>query len=303
MIPETSERTRARPETQAPAVYRYNVGDFVMTAVSDGMNVRELDPAFVRNAEFADVQKALTDAFLPTDKLYVPFNPLLIDTGSDLVLVDTGFADNGPPSAGQLPGNLAAAGVRPEDVTKVVITHFHGDHIAGLRWKSGELVYPNAEILVPQPEWRFWTDEGNEAGAPQAAKPHFQHVRRVFGPIANEVRRFEWDEEVLPGITALAAPGHTPGHTVLRLESMGGVMLFLADVTNHPALFVRNPDWSAVFDMDADQARQTRHRMLDMAASEGLLVASYHYPFPAVGHIRRAGEGFDLVPAQWMPVL
>ncbi|HEX2257592.1 MAG TPA: MBL fold metallo-hydrolase, partial [Afifellaceae bacterium] len=137
----------------------------------------------------------------------------------------------------------------------------------------------------------------------EAAKPHFNHVRRVFGPIANEVRRFDWDEEVLPGITALAAPGHTPGHTVFRIQSDGATMLWLADVTNHPALFVRNPDWSAVFDMDADQARQTRRRMLDMAAAEGCLVSSYHYPFPAVGHIAREGSGYRLVPAQWMPVL
>lgn len=298
-----TEGTRARPERQAPAFYRYRVGGFIMTALSDGMNVRALDPGFVRNADFAEVEKAVRAVFLPVDRLPVPFNPLLIDTGSDLVLVDTGFADNGPPTAGQLAGNLAAAGVRHEDVTKVLITHFHGDHIAGLRWKNGDLVYPNAEVLVPEPEWRFWTDEINEAAAPEAAKPHFQHVRRVFGPIANEVRRFDWDQEVLPGITALAAPGHTPGHTILRIESDGEQMLFLADVTNHPALFVRHPDWSAIFDMDADQARQTRRRVLDMAAAEGCLVASYHYPFPAVGRIVRAGDGFDLVPAQWMPEL
>lgn len=292
-----------RAAGQVPGIYRYRVGRFAMTAATDGMNVRELDAGFVRNADFADVQQALTDAFLPTDKLYVPFNPLLIDTGAERVLIDSGFADNGPPTAGQLAGNLAAAGAPPETVTKVVISHFHGDHIAGLRAKDGTPVYPNAEVLVPEPEWRFWTDEKNEAAAPEAAKPHFQHVRRVFGPIANEVRRFGWDDEVLPGITALAAHGHTPGHTIFRIESDGAQMLWLADVTNHPALFVRNPDWSAVFDMDADQARQTRRRVLDMAADDRCLVASYHYPFPSLGHIARDGNGFRLVPAQWMPVL
>jgi glyoxylase-like metal-dependent hydrolase (beta-lactamase superfamily II) len=284
---------------QVPGIYRYGLGRFTVTAATDGMNVRELDAGFVRNAEFADVQQALRDAFLPTDKLYVPFNPIFINTGSERVLIDTGFADNGPPTAGQ----LAAAGISREDVTKVVISHFHGDHIGGLRAKDGTPLFPNAEVLVPEAEWRFWTDENNETAAPEAAKPHFQHVRRVFGPIANEVRRFEWDDEVLPGVTALAAPGHTPGHTAFRIESDGATMLWLADVTNHPALFVRNPDWSAVFDMDADQARQTRRRMLELAAAEGALVASYHYPFPAVGHIARDGSGYRLVPAQWMPVL
>jgi glyoxylase-like metal-dependent hydrolase (beta-lactamase superfamily II) len=299
----SGEGGRARPEGQAPAFYRYKVGNFLMTALSDGMNVRKLEPGFISNADFAEVEKAVRAVFLPVDKLPVPFNPLLIDTGPDLVLIDTGFADNGPPTAGQLAGNLAAAGVRPEYVTKVVITHFHGDHIAGLRRKNGDLVYPNAEILVPEPEWRFWTDDSNAAGAPEAAKPHFQHVRRVFGPIANEVRRYEWDQEVLPGFTALGAPGHTPGHTIFRIESDGERMLFLSDTTNHPALFVRHPDWSPTFDMDPDQARRTRRRVLDLAASEGCLVASYHYPFPAIGRIVRAGDAFELVPAQWMPVL
>ena len=137
------------------------------------------------------------------------------------------------------------------------------------------------------------------ARAPDAAKPGFQNVRRVFGPVAKDVTRFAWDKEVAPGVVAVRADGHTPGHTAFAVTSGGGRLMVMSDTTNHPALFVRNPDWSAVFDMDADRARATRRRLLDTAASERMQVAFYHAPFPATGYIERAGNGYRLEPVQW----
>jgi len=138
---------------------------------------------------------------------------------------------------------------------------------------------------------------------PENMRGGFLGARRVFSPIAKDVKQYDMDKEIVPGLTSVAAPGHTPGHTAYMLSSGSGKLLILSDTANHPALFVRNPDWSAVFDMDADVARATRRRMLDMAASERAQVAFYHAPFPATGHITKDGDGFRFVPVQWSPAV
>jgi glyoxylase-like metal-dependent hydrolase (beta-lactamase superfamily II) len=187
--------------------------------------------------------------------------------------------------------NFKAAGFDPAQVNTIVISHFHPDHINGLRLKDG----------TAAPEWAYWMDDGRMAQAPEGLKGNFQNVRRVFGPMANDVKQYEAGQELAPGVTALAAPGHTPGHTAYAVSSGNGKLLVVSDITNHPALFARNPDWQAVFDMDGNQARDTRRRLLDMAASERTQVSFYHAPFPATGHIARSGNGFEFVPVQWTP--
>lgn len=281
------------------SAYRYKLGDMTVTAATDGIATRPLDEGFVTNAEFDEVQAALESAFMPTDSLDIPFTPVVVQSGGETILFDTGFADNGPPSAGFLRDNLAAAGIRPADITKVVITHFHPDHIHGLKTKAGEIVYPNAEIMVPATEWAFWTNDANRANVGEGRQGLFDLVAGKFDGI--EVSEYAWDQEVATGITAVDARGHTPGHTAFAFVSGADRMLLLADTTNHPALFVANPDWSAVFDQDAEQARASRHRLLDMAASERLIVTGYHFPFPAAGHIARDGKGYRLVPVNWLP--
>jgi glyoxylase-like metal-dependent hydrolase (beta-lactamase superfamily II) len=153
--------------------------------------------------------------------------------------------------------------------------------------------------MVPAAEWDFWMDDAKMNQAPDGMKGAFQGVRRVFAPIAKDVKRYDAGKEILPGLTSVAAPGHTPGHTAYMLSSGNGKLMIMSDITNHPALFVRNPDWAAVFDMDADQARATRRRLLDMAATERSQVAFYHAPFPATGFIAKDGNGFMYVPVQW----
>jgi glyoxylase-like metal-dependent hydrolase (beta-lactamase superfamily II) len=188
-------------------------------------------------------------------------------------------------------------------VNTVIISHFHGDHMNGLRLKDGTAVFPNAEVMVPAAEWAFWMDDARMNQAPEAMKGAFQGVRRVFGPIAKDVKQYEANKEIVPGVTTVAAPGHTPGHTAYMVASGNGRLMVMSDTTNHPALFVRNPDWAAVFDMDGDQARQTRRRLLDMAAAERAQVAFYHAPFPATGFIAKEGDKFRFVQVQWTPVL
>ncbi|MGF9759427.1 MBL fold metallo-hydrolase [Microvirga sp. 0TCS3.31] len=287
---------------QAPGFYRYKVGDIEVTAINDGFAQRPLE-GFVRNAELSQVQQAMQDAFIPGNALPITFNTLVLNSGGRLTLIDTGNGDMGAPTSGRWMANFRAAGFDPAQVNTVVISHFHGDHINGLRLKDGTAVFPNAEVMVPAAEWTFWMDDARMNQAPEGIKGAFQGVRRVFGPIANNVKRYEMDKEVVPGLTAVAAPGHTPGHTAYMLSSGSGKLMIMSDTTNHPALFVRNPDWSAVFDMDADQARATRRRMLDMAASERAQVAFYHAPFPATGHIAKDGNGFRFVSVQWNPAI
>ncbi len=287
---------------QAPGFYRYKVGDIEVTAINDGFAQRPLE-GFVRNAELSQVQQAMQEAFLPSNALPIAFTTLVLNQGGRLTLIDTGNGDMGAPTSGRWMANFRAAGFDPAQVNTVVISHFHGDHINGVRLKDGTAVFPNAEVMVPAAEWAFWMDDAKMNQAPEGMKGAFQGVRRVFGPIASNVKRYEMDKEVVPGLTAVAAPGHTPGHTAYMLSSGNGKLMIMSDTTNHPALFVRNPDWSAVFDMDADQARATRRRMLDMAASERAQVAFYHAPFPATGHIAKEGNGFRFVPVQWSPAV
>jgi glyoxylase-like metal-dependent hydrolase (beta-lactamase superfamily II) len=288
---------------QVPGLYRYKVGTFELTALYDGVWHRPIDDKFVRNADFGDVRKALSDAFMPADRLSTPFTTLLVNTGSKLVLLDTGTGGQIAPTAGTLDANLAAAGIDRKAIDQIVISHFHPDHINGIKDRDGKLICPNAEILVPEPEWAYWMDDSSMNAAPPGLKLSFLNFRRVFSDIAKDVTRFQPGREVASGITTIAAPGHTPGHTVFAIQSGNDAMLVLSDTTQHPALFARHPEWQPIFDMDGDAAVVTRKALLDRAASDRMLVTGYHFPFPACGHIIKTATGYEHVPALWQPRL
>ncbi len=289
---------------QAPGVYRYRVGDFEMTSISDGVGIRKLDDKFVRNATVDQVKAALEEAFLPTDRLTIPYTQLVVNTGGRLVLLDAGTgARISLETAGLMMDNLAAAGIDPRAIDTVIISHFHADHIFGLVTRDGQPAFPNAEILVPEPEWAYWTDEGQASRAPESLRMQFENVRKTFEPIRKVVKRYDGNTEILPGIEAISAHGHTPGHMVFRVTSGSDHLLVLSDTTNHPALFVRNPGWHAMFDMDPEMAEASRRRILDMAAADRTRVQSYHFPFPATGHIAKDGDRYAFVPSAWTSVL
>ena len=205
------------------------------------------------NKTLPDVQKALGDAFLPTDHVINQFNILVVNTGRNLVLIDSGFGDNGAPTVGNLLNNMTAAGIDPKNIDTILVSHFHGDHISGIRAKAGAANFPNAEIMVPAAEWKHWTDAGDEAKAPQVWKGGFANVKRVFDPIAKDVKQFEHGKELVPGITAVDARGHSPGHTAFLVASGNGKLLVTSDTVNHQIL-IRNPDWALWADMDAAMA-------------------------------------------------
>lgn len=270
-----------------------------MTQLHDGTTRGPIPDGFVRNVSKEDFQEALGAIFMPTDQWSNTFTPLVVNNGSRLVLIDSGFSNNGAPTTGNLVANMRAAGIDPNAINTVVISHFHPDHINGLRTKEGAAVYPNAEIMVPAAEWAFWMDDARMSAAPDAMKPLFNVIRRVFAPMAKDVKQYEWGKELVPGITAVDAKGHTPGHTAITIASGNARLLYVADTTNNPLLFARNPEWRLMFDMDGDQAIATRKRLLDMAAADRIQVSFYHAIFPATGFISKTASGYDFVPAFW----
>lgn len=290
------------PTAQAPSAYRYRLGGYQLTAVYDGVWKLPIGDTFIRNATSADVNAALAAAYLPPSVLPISFTALLVNTGKQLILIDTGTAGQIVDSAGSLIVNLAAAGVTPDAIDTIVISHFHPDHIDGIKTKDGDKVFRNAEILVPEPEWTFWMDDGNQSRASGAVLGYFRNTRRIFRDIAKDVRRFTPGAEVAPGIVSLKAYGHTPGHTAFAIHSGSQSMLAMSDTVRNPYLFARHPDWQPLFDMDGPQAVAARRRMLDQAASDRMLVEAYHFPFPACGHIARTATGYDLVPVEWSPL-
>ncbi|MGA2891902.1 MAG: MBL fold metallo-hydrolase [Xanthobacteraceae bacterium] len=287
----------------SPGIYRYKIGSYELTALYDGIWYRPIGDSFIRNARFADVEQALDQAFMPHDKLATPFTTLIVNTGKKLVLLDTGTGGQIAPSAGVLRDNLSAAGIDPKAVDQIVISHFHPDHINGIKDKDNALIFPNAEIMVPAPEWAFWMDDGNLTAAADDLKLTFRNQRRIFADIAKQVTRFEPGKEVAPGVVTLPAPGHTPGHTVFVIHSGEQSLLVLSDTAQHPAVFARHPDWQAAFDIDGAAAVATRKRIFDRAAADRMLVTGYHFPFPACGHLIKTASGYEHVPVEWQPNL
>ena len=187
--------------------------------------------------------------------------------------------------------------MQPSEIDTVVISHYHGDHINGLRNKAGDYVFAKAKVMVPTTEHAFWMDDARMAAAPQGMKGAFENVRRTFASMPQGMLvPFEPGAEVAPGIQSIAAYGHTPGHTLFHLQSAGQHFHYVADLTNVPALFARNPDWAVTFDMDAEAARKVRREMLARTVTSQSLVGGFHFPFPALGRMVAAGQGYAFEP-------
>ncbi len=288
-----------------PSAYRYKVGDITVTAIADGLRTIPMPEGFVRNASREQVNAALETAFLKPDEVSFPFNVLLLEIGGKRILVDTG---NGPtkgtPNApvGLLAGALTNMGIAPSSIDEVVISHFHADHINGLLDAEGQSAFPKARVKVPEAEWAFWMDESEMGRAPEGLKGVFANAQRVFKPLLPQVETYGWEKELAPGLLAMGTPGHTPGHTSFELNSGKEKLFIQSDLTNIPALFVTNPGWHVMFDMDAAAAEQVRRKVYNRLADERIAVAGYHFPFPGAAHVAREGDGFRYVPVLWNPV-
>jgi glyoxylase-like metal-dependent hydrolase (beta-lactamase superfamily II) len=293
----------AAPMSKGSGVYRYKMGDYEIIQLMDGARTFPIADQFIANVSKDEAIKAAAAAYMPEGKVTIPFSPMLINTGSKLVLIDTGnglgahAATKG--AVGQARMNMEAAGFDPKQVDIVIISHFHGDHIGGLKNADGTPAFPNAEIKVPAVEQTFWADDANQSKANGFNKAQFANVHKMMAGI--KATPYDGGKEVAPGITSIFTPGHTPGHMSFTIASGGKQILVQSDVSNIPSLFLQHPDWHSSFDNDGALAQQTRHKVYDMAAADKLTVVGYHFPYPCVGHVEKDGTGYRLVPVAWDP--
>ena len=280
-----------------PGALRRRLGAFEITALLDGY--LELGPDLIigYDPKIGDPLRAA--AFATGPAMRGPVNAFLLNTGDKLVLIDAGTSDKMGPTLGHLPKALEAAGVTPEQIDAVLITHMHPDHIYGVLTPGGQPMFPNAELLLPEADHAFWYDDAALNAAPEMMKGFFLGARQAADAYAKRQTLFKAGEEVLPGITALAMPGHTPGHSGLRIDSDGQSLLVLADVVHVPALQFARPEWSVAFDVDPALAAETRKKVLDMASADGVMVAGMHLGFPGFGHVARDGDAYRYVVASW----
>ena len=304
---ETTSAHAAAPAAgkQAPGFYRYKIGDIEVTVVTDGVARGKLMQNFVTNVKEEEVKDALAAAHKDREIFDNTFTPVVLNTGGKLVLIDTGTGEANftasKGTAGQFTNNLTAAGLSPAAIDTVIISHYHGDHMNGLLKADNSLAFPNAEILVPAKEHNYWMDDGEMSRAPKGRiEGLFKNSRRVFsGDVLKRLRTYEWDKEVVPGVTAFGTPGHSPGHTSLLVSSGASKVYVQGDVTHVPYLFARNPGWHAFYDQDAAMAEATRRKVYDMLVADKMMVQGFHYPFPAHAYIEKAGNGYREVMVPW----
>jgi glyoxylase-like metal-dependent hydrolase (beta-lactamase superfamily II) len=281
-------------------VYRYNVGEIEVVVMSDGFRKTPLDN-YLKNATVEQLAQALGAAGLPTDHIRNTYSPVMLRTAGHNVLIDTGNGEaafmQSKGERGRMNANLETAGFSRADVDRVVISHFHADHVNGLLLADNKRAFPNAEIFVPETEWNFWMDDAEMAKAsPGRMTELFQNNRRVFDTLERKVTTYAWGEEVAPGVTAVATPGHSIGHTSFMISSGGKRVFVQQDVNNNAAVFGPHPDWHGFFDQDPPAASETRKRVYDMLAAEQIPVQAYHHAFPGLGRVEKAGEGHKVTP-------
>ena len=285
-------------------VYRFKVGDFECMAVSDG-SLTYAPPMFpppatilFSNAPTEVLARVLGEHDMQPEQWtewISPYTCLLINAAGHLILVDTG-AGGLAPSTGRLIHNLKAAGVEPDDIDSVILTHAHPDHIGGNLNREGKLTFPNARYVMWKGEWDFWTSEEAALKLDEHAKMMLAFAQRNLPPIRDRLDLVEHETEILPGIRAVAAPGHTPGHMAVAISSRRRQLLCISDTVLHP-VHLEQPEWYSVVDSDPKQVVATRRRLLNEAAVEKALVLAFHFPFPGMGHVVRKGTGW-----QWQPI-
>jgi glyoxylase-like metal-dependent hydrolase (beta-lactamase superfamily II) len=287
----------------APAWHRFKWGEFEATVISDGsLPLGKPQDSFVGPG--ADqITGMLTGEFLDPGSATLEQNILVLNTGRQLLLFDTGMGESMGadskmfgPTTGRLLANMRAAGIEPGQIDMVVATHAHCDHVWGLVDASGQRVFPNAQVAINEADVQFWTDDANKRGPAfmnvfiEGAKKNLNAYRDRFVMVRNE-------QEVVPGVTAIFAPGHTVGHTCYAITSAGRTMLNSGDLAHHQVLLLRQPLMEFSFDTDPKLSAQTRARMLDRLATDRHAVLSYHFPWPGLGHVRKEGAGYGWVPS------
>jgi glyoxylase-like metal-dependent hydrolase (beta-lactamase superfamily II) len=275
-------------------VAKFKVGDIEVMQMFDGVWEKAHDEKFIKNASLDETKAALKAAGLTDAHVPITFTVTAVKLkNGNIVLFDSGTGAQLAPTAGLITKNdhWKKAGIDPAKVKTIIITHFHGDHITGLMAKDTNApIFPNAEIFVPAVEYKYWTDPAVTAGAAK-------RIQAVF-PGWKNIKQFDGDKEVAPGVRAVATPGHTPGHTSYQLSSGNRRLYVLGDVTNIQAINLKNPGWHIAFDADAALAEANRRKIMDRAISENAILTGYHWGMPGAGTIKKDGKGYALVPVK-----
>jgi glyoxylase-like metal-dependent hydrolase (beta-lactamase superfamily II) len=281
-------------ETSAPGYYRFMLGGFEVTALSDGTVDLPVDQLLHEPA--AKTVAALERAFQKTPQ-ETSDNAYLINTGKRLILIDTGAGDLFGPTLGKLMSNLKASGYTAAEVDDIFLTHMHPDHVGGLA-KNAVIQFPNAIVHAERDEGAYWLSETNLAKAPEASKAFFKDAMAEVDPYvkAGKFRPFTGDVALLPGVRSYTSFGHTAGHTSYLIESQGQKLLVMGDLIHVPAVQLDHPDVTIAFDSDPKEAAASRIRVFNQMARDRTLVAGAHIPFPGIGHLRAAGTSYQWVP-------
>jgi glyoxylase-like metal-dependent hydrolase (beta-lactamase superfamily II) len=286
--------------TQAPYFYRFKIGAIEATVVSDGaLPLGEPSGSFLGTSK-EEVGKMLTEHFLPANNVVLEQNALVLNTGDKLALIDTGMGASTMfgASTGKLLNNLKAAGIDPKDIDAVVLTHAHCDHCWGIMGDDGSRHFPNAQIYMSEADLAYWTDEAKLAVKdPAYIKPFVEGARKNLLPNRDRIVLVKDGQEVIPGIQAISAPGHTVGHTVYMINSGGQSLCAIGDTTHHQVLLFEKPLIEFAYDTDSKQSARTRVRVLDMLAAGRIPLLAYHFPWPGIGHAAKQGDGFRYYPA------
>ena len=288
-------------QTSNAAIYQFRVGDIRATVVSDGV-IGGPPRIYASDAPELELQEALRRAFLPLDHLTLNLNTLLIEVGGRRILLEAGAGQTMGPNGGRVFANLAALGLRPDDIDVVVVSHTHPDHVGNLRAADGGKAFPKATVFAPRADWDFFV-----RGEPDLSyMPVPEDFRRRFGaaikrsvePVAAGIELYEAGTEIVPGLSTLVAGGHTPGMATFLVHSGDAQLLLTADLAYHPVVNIEH-GWLPGPDRNKEQAQEARVRIFDRAASERMLVLGFHYPFPGLGRMLKLDRAYAWVPASW----
>jgi glyoxylase-like metal-dependent hydrolase (beta-lactamase superfamily II) len=288
--------------------YRFKIGDFQATVISDGYGQLPIRPIFAMNVSEAELAPVLKANFMQP-VIQITNNILVVDTGRERILVDTGFGEKLGPSFGSFPelgANLRRAGITPESIDLAVTSHGHLDHIGGLVTESGALAFPKAQSVFVDTEWNYWTGSRYESEVNSSPMPDpfkkatIVAARENLPAVADRSRFVKQGGEITSGVHYIAAPGHSPSHAAILFTSGTEQLVHMADIAHNPVTSLQHPDWTPVFDYDPAQAIMSRKAILDRVATDRVMVMGYHFPFPGIGHVVRHDTAYRWEAAQWV---